>query len=158
MMKGVNLTILLAIWECGGCEAVFYSLSITQYCSHSYGVLSGLLQTSQVVHCLTTTNVTDVIRVSETLVLFLFDWCFCAWLPPSLYLRDPRASLGDCEDRSRSRPLRRKWSGASPRPPLRGPHPLLFTSIRIFNRSSLMKRHDSNDGASTCVCASVLVS
>ena len=35
-------------------------------------------------------------------------------------------SLGDCEDRSRSRPLRRKWSGASPRPPpwgspLRGP-------------------------------------
>ena len=58
-------------------------------------------------------------------VLFLFDWCFCAWLPPSLYLRDPRASLGDCEDRSRSRPLRRKWSGASLRGalPLRGPHP-----------------------------------
>ena len=50
-------------------------------------------------------------------VLFLFDWCFCAWLPPSLYLRYPRASLGDCEDRSRRRPLRRKWSGASPRPP-----------------------------------------
>ena len=53
-------------------------------------------------------------------VLFLFDWCFCAWLPPSLYLRDPRASLGDCEDRSRSRPLRTKWSGASPRPPSGG--------------------------------------
>ena len=53
-------------------------------------------------------------------VLLLFDWCFCAWLPPSLYLRDPRASLGDCEDRSRSRPLRRKWSGASPRPPSGG--------------------------------------
>ena len=67
MMKGVNLTILLTIWECGGFEAVFYSLPITQYCSHSDGVLSGLLQTSQVVHCLTSTNVTDVIRVSETL-------------------------------------------------------------------------------------------
>ena len=67
MMKGVNVTILLTIWECGGCEAVFCSLSITQYCSDSDGVLSGLLQTSQVVHCLTTTNVTDVIRVSETL-------------------------------------------------------------------------------------------
>ena len=60
-------------------------------------------------------------------VLFLFYWCFCAWLPPSLYLRDPRASLGDCEDRSRSRPLRRKWSGASPRPPLGG-SPLVGTT------------------------------
>ena len=64
------------------------------------------------------------------LLLFLFDWCFCAWLPPSLCLRNPRASLGDCEDRSHSRPLRRKWSEASPRPlrgalPLRGPHPSL---------------------------------
>ena len=71
-------------------------------------------------------------------VLFLFDWCFCAWLPPSLYLRDPRASLGDCEDRSRSRPLRRKWSGASPRPPsggspLAGTTPLLvFTDVGIW--------------------------
>ena len=55
------------MWECGGYEAVLCSLPITQYCSHSDGVLSGLLQTSQVVHCLTTTNVTDVIRVSETL-------------------------------------------------------------------------------------------
>ena len=41
-------------------------------------------------------------------VLFLFDWCFCAWLPPSLCLRDPRASLGDCEDRNCSRPLQRE--------------------------------------------------
>ena len=67
---------------------------------------------------------------SPKVLLFLFDWCYCAWLPPSLYLRGPRASLGDCEDRSRSRPLRRKWSGASPRPlrgalPLRRPHPYI---------------------------------
>ena len=60
----------------------------------------------------------------------LIDWCFCAWLPPSLYLRDPRASLRDCEDRSHSRPLQRKWSGVMPRPPpgalpLRGPPPSL---------------------------------
>ena len=61
-------------------------------------------------------------------VLFLFDWCFCAWLPPSLYLRDPRASLGDCEDRSHSRPLQRKWSGVSPRPPSGG-SPLAGTTL-----------------------------
>ena len=61
----------------------------------------------------------------------LFDLCFCAWLLLSLNLRHPRTSLGDCENRSRSRPLRRKWPGALPCPPpgalpLRGPHPVLL--------------------------------
>ena len=59
-----NSVLVLTIWECGGCKAVFYSLPITQCCSHSDGVLSGLLQTSQVVHCLIST---EVFRVSETL-------------------------------------------------------------------------------------------
>ena len=53
--------------HCGGCEAVVSTPSITQHCSHSDGVLSALLQASHCVHSLTSSNISDVIRDSETL-------------------------------------------------------------------------------------------
>ena len=58
---------LLTSSHCGGCEVVFSCLAITQYCSHSDGVLSGLLQLSQCVHCLTSSITRNGIRGSETL-------------------------------------------------------------------------------------------
>ena len=42
----------------------YFNSPITQYCSHSNGVFSRLLQASQCVHCCTSS---DVIGVSETL-------------------------------------------------------------------------------------------
>ena len=76
----------------------------------------------------------------------LFDWCFCAWLPPSLYLRDPRASLGDCEDRSRSRPLRRKWLGVPPPPLSGGLSPCGTTPLHMtqLHPSHMTKLHPSH--------------
>ena len=60
---------------------------------------------------------------------------FCAWLSPYLYLRDPHASLGDCEDRSHSRPLRKKWSEALPCPLLRGSPLVRTTPLQYMERT-----------------------
>ena len=63
------MSCILTSGHCGGCEAVFFSFPITQHCSHSDGVLSALLQAmaSHCVHSLATSNISDDIRVSETL-------------------------------------------------------------------------------------------
>ena len=62
----------------------------------------------------------------------LFDWCLSM-----ATLQTPHANLRDCEDRSRSRPLRRKWLGVLPWPPPGGsslvgntPLPPLTISVR----------------------------
>ena len=52
--------------HCGGCAAVFSTSPITQHCSH-IGVLSAPLQARHCVHCLTSSNISDVIRQRETL-------------------------------------------------------------------------------------------
>ena len=52
--------------HCSGCDGVFCDPSSSESGSDSDGVLCSLLQTSQCVHCLTTSNIRDGVRVSET--------------------------------------------------------------------------------------------
>ena len=54
--------------HCGFCDCLSLTPSSSESGSDSDGVLSSLLQTSQCVHCLTTSNVRDhSVRVSDTI-------------------------------------------------------------------------------------------
>ena len=52
--------------HCGFCDGILISPSSSESCCDSDGVLCSLLQTSQCVHCLTTSDVRDGIQASET--------------------------------------------------------------------------------------------